>query len=268
MLLDTIHGIIDRRILLNYHVEPEALQKVLPPGFRSKIFRGKGIGGVCMIRFRELRPRRIAAWLGLGSENAAHRIAVEWDQDDGTKEGVFIPRRDTNSPFNKLFGGRVFPGIFNKGTFVADESADELSVTIQRADGSEEAHFKGRVAQALPDSSLFDDVHQAASFFSLGATGYSATREEGHYHRMELRSLDWRIDPMEVEDAHTSFFSDRTRFPEGTVELDCALVMRGIDHEWHSRPDLYYDTQKKRLSTRRPKPSKPYEGCQVRRPTN
>jgi len=193
-----------------------------------------------MIRFRELRPRKIPAWLGLGSENAAHRIAVEWDQDDGLKEGVFIPRRDTNP-------------IFNKGSFVADESADELSVTIRRADGSEETHFKGRVGQALPDSSLFDDVQQAASFFSLGATGYSATYESGHYHGMELRSLDWSIQAMEVEDAHTSFFSDRTRFPEGTIELDCALVMRGIDHEWHSRPDLYYDPEKRRLSTHKPK---------------
>jgi hypothetical protein len=253
MLLDTIHGIIDRRILLNYHIDPEALQQVLPPGFRPKVFRGKGIGGVCMIRFRELRPRKIPAWLGLKSENAAHRIAVEWDQDDGTKEGVFIPRRDTNSRFNKLFGGRVFPGIFNKGNFVADESADELSVMIRRADGSEEAHFKGRVAQALPSSSLFDDVQQAASFFSLGATGYSATHEQDHYHGMELRSLDWSIQPMEVEDAHTSFFSDRARFPESSVQLDCALVMRGIDHEWHSRPDLYYDPQKNRLSTHKPR---------------
>jgi len=251
MLFDTIHGIIDRRILLNYHVELGALQKVLPRGFRPKVFRGKG--GVCMIRFRELRPRKIPAWLGLGSENAAHRIAVEWDQDDGTTEGVFIPRRDTNSTFNKLLGGRVFPGIFSKGTFITDESDDELSVTIRRADGSDEAHFKGQVAQALPDSSLFDDVQQAASFFSLGATGYSATYERGHYQGMELRSLDWSIQPMEIEEAHTSFFSDRTRFPEGTVELDCALVMRGIDHEWHSRPDLYYDPEKKRLSTQRPK---------------
>jgi Uncharacterized conserved protein (COG2071) len=252
MLLDTIHGIIDRRILLNYHIEPEALQQVLPAGFRPKVFRGKGIGGVCMIRFRELRPRKIPARLGLGSENAAHRIAVEWDQDDGTKEGVFIPRRDTNSTFNKLFGGRVFPGIFNKGSFVANESDDQLSVTIRRADGVEEACFKGRVAQALPNSSLFDDVEQAASFFSLGATGYSATHEADHYHGMELRSLDWSIQPMEVENAHTSFFSDRARFPEGTVELDCALVMRGIEHEWHSRPDLYYDAGKKRLSTHKP----------------
>ena len=52
---------------------------------------------------------------------------------------------------------------------------------------------------------------------------------------------------MEVDDAHTSFFSARTRFLDGSVELDCALVMRGIEHEWHSRPDLYYDPQKERL---------------------
>jgi len=252
MLLDTIHGIIDRRVLLNYHIEPEPLQQVLPPGFRPKLFRGKGIGGVCIIRFRELRPRKLPAWVGLGSENAAHRIAVEWDQDDGTKEGVFIPRRSTNSSLNKLLGGVVFPGLFDKGSFVADETGDEISLTIRRPDGSEDAHFKGRVGQGLPDTSLFDTVEQASSFFSQGGTGYSATREEGHYHGMELRSLNWKITPLEIEDAHTSFFSDRTRFPEGSVELDCALVMRGIEHEWHSRPDLYFDPQQERLSTRKP----------------
>jgi hypothetical protein len=62
--------------------------------------------------------------------------------------------------------------------------------------------------------------------FFIGATGYSATHQAGYYHGMELHSLDWSIQPMDVVDAHTSFFSDRTRFPEGTVELDCALVMR------------------------------------------
>lgn len=56
---------------------------------------------------------------------------------------------------------------------------------------------------------------------------------------------------MEAEDEHRSFFSDCSRFPEGSVELDCALIMRGIEHERHSRPGLYYDPQKERLSVRR-----------------
>lgn len=60
-----------------------------------------------MIRFRELRPNFLPSWIGMSSENAAHRIAVEWDEDGQMQEGVFIPRRDTNSWFNKTLGGRV-----------------------------------------------------------------------------------------------------------------------------------------------------------------
>src|SRR5262245_55615874 len=99
--LDTIHGTIDRRVLLNYRFDPEILRKVLPDPFRPKLHRGHGIGGVCMIRFAGLRPRYVPAIFGVNSENAAHRIAVEWEQDKELKEGVFIPRRDTNSLFNK-----------------------------------------------------------------------------------------------------------------------------------------------------------------------
>ena len=253
MLLDTIHGIIKRRILLNYRIDPEALQKVLPPGFQPKLFNGKGIGGVCMIRFGGLRPRMIPEWLGLGSENAAHRIAVEWDQEDGRKEGVFIPRRDTGSWFNKALGGRVFPGIFEKSFFSIAESPDSVSVKIQRTDGTEEVSFAGHVAEHLSTTSRFESTEEAASFFSLGATGYSATREAHHYHGMELRSLSWKVEPMQVTSAYSSFFSDTNRFPTGSVELDCALVMRNIEHEWHSRPDLYFDRPKARLSVTKPK---------------
>lgn len=253
MLLDTIHGIIERRILLNYRIDSEVLQKVLPLGFRPKLFKGKAIGGVCMIRFGRLRPRMIPEWLGFGSENAAHRIAVEWDQDDGQKEGVFIPRRDTGSWFNKALGGRVFPGIFEKSFFSVAESPDLLSVKIQRADGTEEVSFAGQVVDRLSATSRFESADEAASFFSLGATGYSATREADHYHGMELRSLNWKVEPIQVTSAHSSFFSDTTRFPKGSVELDCALVMRNIEHEWHSRPDLFFDRSKTRLSVTKPK---------------
>ncbi len=100
MLLDMIHGTIDRRVLLNYRFDPQALKKILPRPFRPKLYRDHGIGGVCMIRFAGLRPRFVPAFLGVNSENAAHRIAVEWEQDNELKEGVFIPRRDTNSWFN------------------------------------------------------------------------------------------------------------------------------------------------------------------------
>jgi hypothetical protein len=238
MFLDTIHGTIARRVLLNYRIRPDILAKALPEPFRPKTYAGWGVGGICMIRFKGLRPMGVPALLGMGSENAAHRIAVSWNQNDDEREGVYIPRRDTNSWFNKTLGGTVFPGIFNRSRFEVKETADSVSVEIVREDGGIEAAFTGSTTDALPPTSVFPNLHEATNFFSLGATGYSATNESDHYHGMELKTLDWTIQPLQVEKAISCFFADKTRFPEGSVELDCALLMRNVAHEWHSRPDL------------------------------
>jgi len=59
--LDTIRGVISRRVLLNYRIDPEFLQRALPVPFRPKLYRDYGIGGVCMIRFKALRSRFLPA---------------------------------------------------------------------------------------------------------------------------------------------------------------------------------------------------------------
>src|SRR5262249_12062992 len=105
-----IRGVIDRRILVNFRVDPVVLGKILPSPLRPKLVNGTGIAGVCLIRLKHIRPRGLPAFVGVGSENAAHRIAVKWDEQGEGREGVFIPRRDTSSWLNKLAGGRLFPG--------------------------------------------------------------------------------------------------------------------------------------------------------------
>ena len=171
MWLDMIHGIIERRVLLNYRIDPDVLQRTLPPPFRPKLYRDYGVGGVCMIRFSGLRPRFAPEWMGFSSENAAHRIAVEWEQDGEQREGVFIPRRDTNSGFNKMVGGRVFPGIFQRSTFEVREASSSVAVRIVREDGGQEIAFAGHASESLPLASIFPSLAEAVSFFSLGATG-------------------------------------------------------------------------------------------------
>ena len=36
----------------------------------------------------------------------------------------------------------------------------------------------------------------------------------------------------------SSVFEDESLFPRGSTEFDSALLMRGIEHEWHGRDDL------------------------------
>jgi hypothetical protein len=124
---------------------------------------------------------------------------------------------------------------------------------VVRDDGSEEFAFAGEDAASLPNDSIFPSLGEAAGFFSLGATGYSATRRPGHYHGMELRFLDWTIAPLLINEARSRFFSDIRYFPDGSLSLDSALVMRNIPHEWHSRPDLRLSTDGSRLTAQRTK---------------
>src|SRR3954463_5131916 len=97
MRLPIFRGLIDRRILLNYRVEPDILAAILPPPFRPQIVAGYGLAGICLIRLREVRAQGMPRWLGIASENAAHRVAVEWDEGGEKCRGVYVIRRDTSS---------------------------------------------------------------------------------------------------------------------------------------------------------------------------
>src|SRR5262249_9718302 len=97
MKLPTLQGIIDRRMLVNYGVDPGVAERVLPAPFRPKLAQGYAMAGICLIRLKQIRPMFVPAAVGMSSENAAHRFAVQWDVNGETREGVFIPRRDTSS---------------------------------------------------------------------------------------------------------------------------------------------------------------------------
>ena len=124
MKIPVIHGVIDRRILVNYRVDPAVLAPLLPPPLRPKVIRGIGMVGICLIRLRQVRPAFLPAWLGIASENAAHRSAVEWDDGGTVREGVYVRRRDTDSRLNALAGGRLFPGVHHHARFTVRETAD------------------------------------------------------------------------------------------------------------------------------------------------
>jgi hypothetical protein len=238
MRLPAIQGIIDRRILVNYRVDPEAASRVVPAPFRPKLVNGHAIAGICLIRLSQLRPMWLPFATGLGSENAAHRFAVEWDQDEQKREGVFIPRRDSSSRMNSLLGGRLVPGEHHHARFVVSESVDELRVQYTSDDRKTCVSVEARVAGEFAKDSVFGSLAEASGFFQSGAMGYSATRNPARFDGLELRCCEWSVQALTVDSAKSSFFDDPIAFPRGSAKLDCALLMRGIKHEWHTLGDL------------------------------
>src|SRR4051794_39565182 len=109
MRLPRIDGEIERRLLVNYRVDPEAVTPVLPGRFRPQLVDGAAVAGISLTRLGGPGPGGVPRALATPStENAAPRIAVEWDGPEGVQPGVYTPRRDTDSRLTVLLGGRAF----------------------------------------------------------------------------------------------------------------------------------------------------------------
>src|SRR5882724_4441902 len=240
MRIPVIKGMIKRRLLVNFRAEPAVVQRILPQPFRPKLHEGKALVGICLIRLEQMRPAGLPGALGLSSENAAHRVAVEWTDAAGIqREGVFIPRRDTGSFLNRVAGGRVFPGEHHPARFSVVDSGSRIDFSMQSRDDSVAVRVVGDETDSLPASSCFSSLVEASAFFEGGSLGYSVTRDGGRLDGLLLRTLDWRIRALAVTDVSSSYFADAKQFPAGSIEFDHALVMRDIIHEWHKAEDLY-----------------------------
>lgn len=232
MRIPVVQGVIERRILVNYRVDPDVLKKFLPEPFQPQTVAGFGVAGVCLIRLRDVKPKVLPCGPGIGSENAAHRFAVTWEENGVQRSGVYIPRRDTDSILNHLAGGRVFPGVHHLAEFTVAENDPHYSVTLDSKDGDTHMAIAGTVTESLPENSIFTSVEDASEFFEKGSLGYSPGHQACCFDGLELRTMNWSVKPLEIERAESSYFQ---QFPADSIELDHALIMKDIEHEWHDQ---------------------------------
>ncbi len=59
MLMPSIRGVIKRRLLVNFRVDPEVVQRILPDGLTPKLQGDHAIAGICLIRLEQIRPALI-----------------------------------------------------------------------------------------------------------------------------------------------------------------------------------------------------------------
>lgn len=219
---------IERRLLVNYRLEPDVLGQLLPDGLRPQIVQGVAVGGVCFLRLAKLRPAGIPSWAGMRTENVAHRFAVEWKGPDGWMAGVYVPRRETNSRFAAWSGGRVFPGIYRHAQFLVAETGETYHVDVRSDDGDMHVAVRAHETTQL-SGSLFSGVSEAMAFFRSAPSSISPNETGTCLEGVTLECTRWVAKPLEVDEIHSSLFDDRRVFPDGTVSLDSALVMRDLD---------------------------------------
>jgi Uncharacterized conserved protein (COG2071) len=237
MITKAIDCTIERRLLVNYRLEPEVVAEQLPFPFRPQLVSGWAVGGVCFLRLRDVRPGGAPAGFGLTSENVAHRFAVEWDDVDGAHVGVYVPRRDTGSRLASWSGGRLFPGVYHPARFDSRDRGSSLDIDVTSRDGEVRLSVSTKDTHAL-GGQLFNSAEHASQFFRDGALGYSPAGGGDYFEGVRLMSSSWDVAPLSVEYMASSLFDNQCLFPKGTCTFDSALVMRDLPVRWLAQRKL------------------------------
>ena len=236
--MDRVRGTIARRLLVNFRVDPEVARRKMPPGFEPKLVAGYAVAGICLVRLEHERPFPLPRLLGQSSENAAHRFAAFRVDERGVRhECVYIARRHSGSLVNIAVGGRIYPGEHRPAHFAVQETDDAIELSMRGSDGLD-VDLRGHAADALPTTSVFATLEQASAFFRAGGLGYSETHAGDVLDALRLDTHRWELAPLEVDMVRSTYFEDRRSFPSGSIELDCALTMTDIEHEWRREPRL------------------------------
>jgi uncharacterized protein YqjF (DUF2071 family) len=225
---------VERRLLVNYSADPEIVSHLLPAPFAPQLVNGRAVVGICLIRLGELRPRGVPKLLGLTSENAAHRMAVQWRDGSVLRTGVYIPRRHSSAGITVFVGDRLFPGVHERADFEVSESADKIAVALTARGGDCRVDVAVTLTDKLADSDLFASTAVASEFFRAGSKGFSPSRRTSRLDGLDLVTDAWCIEAASIDHVHSSLYDDPSVFPVGSIALDSALVMRGVPVEWHS----------------------------------
>ena len=175
--------------------------------------------------------------MGISSENGAHRITVEWDEEGETKEGVYIPRRDTSLRLNTLVGGRIFPGKHYLAKFNVKEANGNYHIDFTSLDNTS-ISIDAKETSIFDPNSIFQTLDNVSDFFEKGEVGYSPNGNK--YEGLKLKAYEWQVRPLEALNVHSSFYENEAIFPKGSIQFDNALLMTRIEHEWRSMKDKPY----------------------------
>ncbi len=233
-MLTQVQGMIARRILLNYWLDPAVARKLVPEPLEPTLLNGFAVAGICLIRLEQMRPHGLPARLGIDSENMAHRIAVRYPSGGAMKEGVHILRRDTDSTFASRLGGILFPGTFRDAEFRVTEADDALDLEVLTEDGSADVRFRAALGASWKWTLLFARLADVRGFFQRADCGFEYTRGGDALEGMRLNQQRWEMTPVALDGLHSAFYADEQRFPRGSVGFDSAVIMRGIPHYWQT----------------------------------
>ncbi|MEZ4829135.1 MAG: DUF2071 domain-containing protein [Bacteroidia bacterium] len=235
MKIPALSGLIQRRILINYRVEPAVLRKLLPAPFEPRLFGNYGIAGICFFDLSQLRIKGLPLSPCISAQIVSHRIAVNWEESGIKKEGLYITQRDTSSTLVHFSGGRFFPSEYSLTGMKFRESFGYYELHLG---GHHPTSFLAKESADFAEGSVFSGLPAAASLFAQNSMEYAPRYENMVFDGIAFRASRHKVQPLHICQMRSSFFENEENFPRGSVFFDHALLMKNIRSEWIALPEM------------------------------
>ncbi len=138
-----------------------------------------------------------------------------------------------------LAGGRIFPGMRHLSKFTVSDEDQQISMRVNAVDSAQPlVDIEVRETNYFQEGSVFASLEASSEFFEAGCIGYSSRSDGCMLDGLLLEVPEWQVSALTVNSVSSSYFDDESVFPVGSIEFDHALLMRDIDHEWHTEPSM------------------------------
>lgn len=258
MKAPAIHGRIERRILVDHLVPPDAVAALIPDGFELRLVHGQAVVGMCLIHLHRLRPGPLPRWSGASVEAVAHRVSVWGPGPGGPVGGVYVPRRDTTSWPASVVGGRAFPGVHGLARIDVEDSGECIAISATNADGTTidvavhrpsspgvcahdhrgcgGAHTPGGggggEGEGGGSAGGGDRAEALSSLHRSELLAWSPDRTGRGLEVAEMRCHQWATAPVVVERASSSWLAGQPGLGGGVLASPSALLMEDLDMTW------------------------------------
>jgi uncharacterized protein YqjF (DUF2071 family) len=221
---------------LNYAVEPEALEQVLPAPLEPELHQGTAWVQVLMSSLREMRPQGLTGLAGFNFYQVSYRAAVRYRNARGRwRRGGYFVRSETNDALMRRIGNSLvefkFHG-FGEADMVMAREGDRLTFAVDPLP----AYPGGRLVGVLdtrplpgpPEGSVWPslDALQEPLVECYDAFGVA----DGYMYVLTIDRGPWNarfVRPVELycEAMQDGVFAGRAR-------LDSVLHLRECPYRW------------------------------------
>ena len=197
--LDGIHmvGVVRRRFLVSYAVEPSLLSTKVPPGAELSTHNGFAWVSACFVDLADMRPSFVPKGLGSRFYYLIHRTRARLPYPDGSlRESVLVLEANMNKTFLALLG-RVTTGVkfrVREIDLVEEDDGWELSMIGNGSVLYQASIPRSSIGDSLPGDSMFENTSHADRFLLGVSYGREWDKPNG---RLRLLCCGRQLHPRE-----------------------------------------------------------------------